>query len=942
MPSFQGLEVAIVTQPDDNKLPEFPLSDASSQPALPSTGEVPPLDDSGSTCLSLDAQQAPKASPRISVYIPSNPGTQFGIEYVFHEESPPSRYFYFKIFMNGRNIANCGVNPLRNPAGCITRALCEPSARWKYKEDGVLLIRDGIEARCFSFLPSKNQSVAEDGGLIELQIFRAKGRRRRIPVIEGHRGQEAYGIGSPSGGLLDSPEEACFYDWILTDSKESPFVSFRFHYRSLSNLRQLNLAPDSTELDEFAARVSDISCVRPDDSSELSKEQSNISARPLPEIPTRKYVPNQDLESYTLVTTTSNLSVIQEEMEDDEGNIISGFPVRSDPIRGAKPMALELYECEEVIECQASFALQDSLVVNSEHLHVIHQRAISVAVEDATHTEEQDKVQNASDAVSIAAEADLSFKTGWRLSEMPRLLLVNDQTAKEVENAFRPNKHQRKGKRREIKTKPNIAKMAETGWLRFLGASRARPHELMSRRSEAALQDLLKDNPRSTEKHTSPEKRIMSQLISGHDTTQPSRGTASASNADSAMDEEDKLFINAAQQVWHSPSVEQIADSLRVALMTTAANEPLSAEYRPHVLLLCEAYGTRHSKIAKLEHQLKQEVDRHTSVEEHWMVQEARYKAEVKRLEMFIHRTSGTGMEAVALARAGSLIRSNRPSPTMGDRTTIEKSTVKEGTSNSTLDGSSKTTPQPEKPALALDEALPTRQGTVLSRTRTIDTSNEIRLSKGFRNMDNSKKKAINGTRRHKARDVDEEEALHKQEGEERRSRSTSVPPIGPSAFAIVDTARHDDSVDEKHDSARKPAAEESHEVEVGDVSQDQLNLASTTHMHEHKHEHKHEQEPDRTSDQNYTRHHRRQFSFVPGDDKTAVRLGGARAGVSGNAPASEDQTIQVPSVDTGRPAVRFSRENRRSRSAEWIRMPGPPRPDTDNSPGAANPTGAR
>ncbi|KAM0246957.1 hypothetical protein ACHAP5_004406 [Fusarium lateritium] len=477
--------------------------------------------------------------------------------------------------------------------------------------------------------------------------------------------------------------------------------------------------------------------------------------------------------------------------------------------------------------------------------------------------------------------------------------------------------------------------MADTGWLRFLGGSRARPHELMSRRSEAALQDLLKDNPRSTEKHSSPEKRIMSQPTSGHDTTQPSRGTTSASNADSAMDEEDKLFINAAQQVWHSPSVEQIADSLRVALMTTAANEPLSTEYRPHVLLLCEAYGTRHSKIAKLEHQLKQEADRHTSVEEHWMVQEARYKAEVKRLEMFIHRTSGTGMEAVALARAGSLIRGNRPGPTMGDRTTTEKSTVKEGTS--TLGGSSKTTLQPEKPALALDEALPTRQGTVLSRTRTIDTSNEIRLSKGFRNMDNSKKKAINGTRRHKARDVDEE-TLHKQEGEERCSRSTSVPPIGPSACAIVDTATHEDSVDEKHDSAGKPAAEDLHEVEVGDVSQDQPNLASTTHMHEHKHD----QEPDRTSDQSYTRHHRRQFSFVPGDDKTAVRLGGVRAGVPGNAPASEDQTIQVPSVDAGRPAVRFSRENRRSRSAEWIRMPGQPRPDTDNSPGGANPTGAR
>jgi hypothetical protein len=160
-----------------------------------------------------------------------------------------------------------------------------------------------------------------------------------------------------------------------------------------------------------------MSCVCPGDSSGLSKEQSNTSARPLPEIPTKKYVPNKDLESYTLVTTTSNLSVIQEEIEDDEGNIISSFPVRSDSLRGAKPIALELHRCEEDIECQASFALKDSLVVNSEHLHAIHQRAISVVVEDATHTEEQDQVGDASDVVSIMAEAERSFKNGWRLSE---------------------------------------------------------------------------------------------------------------------------------------------------------------------------------------------------------------------------------------------------------------------------------------------------------------------------------------------------------------------------------------------------------------------------------------------------------------------------------------------------------------------------------------------
>lgn len=53
---------------------------------------------------------------------------------------------------------------------------------------------------------------------------------------------------APSIGLLDQPQDACFYDWHLIDAKDSPFVSFRLHYRSWKNLTQLNLIP-ATELE---------------------------------------------------------------------------------------------------------------------------------------------------------------------------------------------------------------------------------------------------------------------------------------------------------------------------------------------------------------------------------------------------------------------------------------------------------------------------------------------------------------------------------------------------------------------------------------------------------------------------------------------------------------------------------------------------------------------
>lgn len=45
-------------------------------------------------------------------------------------------------------------------------------------------------------------------------------------------------------GLPEFPEAALFYDWILVDPKDSPYASFRFHYRAWKNLRLLSLASD--------------------------------------------------------------------------------------------------------------------------------------------------------------------------------------------------------------------------------------------------------------------------------------------------------------------------------------------------------------------------------------------------------------------------------------------------------------------------------------------------------------------------------------------------------------------------------------------------------------------------------------------------------------------------------------------------------------------------
>lgn len=54
--------------------------------------------------------------------------------------------------------------------------------------------------------------------------------------------------------MLDNPQDVTFFDFHLIDPKDKPFANFRFHYRSLENLHQLNLIPsdDSSIFDTFS------------------------------------------------------------------------------------------------------------------------------------------------------------------------------------------------------------------------------------------------------------------------------------------------------------------------------------------------------------------------------------------------------------------------------------------------------------------------------------------------------------------------------------------------------------------------------------------------------------------------------------------------------------------------------------------------------------------
>lgn len=142
-------------------------------------------------------------------------GVQFSFTYKIGNitASPQSKYVYIKAFMNGRHMVSWGAELGKEDGstGIVSRALYEPSNQWHHRENGIVLKREGIEARYFQFAhdPEK-MSIAEEGGLIEFRVFRARSRKRRVPELDSYRGN-AY------GGIKQAPISN-FLDYVRSNS----------------------------------------------------------------------------------------------------------------------------------------------------------------------------------------------------------------------------------------------------------------------------------------------------------------------------------------------------------------------------------------------------------------------------------------------------------------------------------------------------------------------------------------------------------------------------------------------------------------------------------------------------------------------------------------------------------------------------------------------------
>ncbi|OHE92413.1 hypothetical protein CORC01_12274 [Colletotrichum orchidophilum] len=247
MPSLRGIDVSIVPGPNIEGLPELPHPESSSV-RLRGPHAASPMSSTGCSFTSTPE----KCRPTTSVYIPSSPGSQFHLRYSINKPPANSKFLYFKMTMNGRQVVSWGTRSQAAQSQIVSHALYEPDTKWHYRESGVTYKREGVEKRFFHFVPRSEASAAMDGGLIDVQIFRSHGRRRRAPQLGDFRSQDQYGITSPTGGLVESPQDLTFYDWVLVDPVDSPFATFRFFYRTWENLKALNLVSEA-HYDELIA-----------------------------------------------------------------------------------------------------------------------------------------------------------------------------------------------------------------------------------------------------------------------------------------------------------------------------------------------------------------------------------------------------------------------------------------------------------------------------------------------------------------------------------------------------------------------------------------------------------------------------------------------------------------------------------------------------------------
>ncbi|KAI5919091.1 hypothetical protein F4810DRAFT_520079 [Camillea tinctor] len=198
--------------------------------------------------------------------------------------------------------------------------------------------------------------------------------------------------------------------------------------------------------------------------------------------------------------------------------------------------------------------------------------------------------------------------------------------------------------------------MADLSWLRL--GQRSRTSNAPQSPSTSERPSTREPQPGECRKHD-PSQASSYLSLNGRASNSPER-LASSSNGD--------LLIREQDRIWYNPSLEQMVEALQVAIMSGGILSPIPVEYNTYVLHLIEGFANSHEKIRAIDRaytgvkqSLEQNLEEFKSLVDDWLTREKQYKAEIKRLEVLLSRTSREGLEAVTLARTNSVVDRSGP-----------------------------------------------------------------------------------------------------------------------------------------------------------------------------------------------------------------------------------------------------------------------------------------
>ncbi|KAG4027536.1 hypothetical protein MFRU_029g00600 [Monilinia fructicola] len=124
--------------------------------------------------------------------------------------------------------------------------------------------------------------------------------------------------------------------------------------------------------------------------------------------------------------------------------------------------------------------------------------------------------------------------------------------------------------------------------------------------------------------------------------------------------------VNVPENVYHKPSGSQMAETLKVVMMTRNLMEPVPVEYNTCILHVLESYRDLQARLEAKDREIEEIQLRHTKdigefdvMGEQWKAKEKDYQKEIKTLEVLLSKTEG-GMENVTMARSKSVVHGTR------------------------------------------------------------------------------------------------------------------------------------------------------------------------------------------------------------------------------------------------------------------------------------------